>query len=220
MTKRDHYTQLNVEKLNIVDKEGKVKMTLFNQENIPPLIMDGKDILPGHRQNDPISGIMFYNGIGEECGGLIFGSEVDEDGNLFSGGSLTFDQYKQDQVVQMYFSEDNGESSYGFSVFDRPNIPLSKVMEEQDQIINSGLSDEEKTKELDALYEGNTQRAFMGKDIHGNVSVQLWDSKGTPRIRMVVDENDVPRMEFLNEKGEVTYKLPPEEWLKIILYIS
>lgn len=211
MTKRDHYTQLNVEKLNIVDKEGKVKMTLFNQENIPPLIMDGKDILPGHRQNDPISGIMFYNGIGEECGGLIFGSEVDEDGNLFSGGSLTFDQYKQDQVVQMYFSEDNGESSYGFSVFDRPNIPLSKVMEEQDQIINSGLSDEEKTKELDALYEGNTQRAFMGKDIHGNVSVQLWDSKGTPRIRMVVDENDVPRMEFLNKKGEVTYKLPPEE---------
>ncbi|WP_096270257.1 hypothetical protein [Paucisalibacillus globulus] len=211
MTKRDHYTQLNVEKLNIVDKEGKVKMTLFNQENIPPLIMDGKDILPGHRQNDPISGIMFYNGIGEECGGLIFGSEVDEDGNLFSGGSLTFDQYKQDQVVQMYFSEDNGESSYGFSVFDRPNIPLSKVMEQQDQIINSGLSDEEKTKELDALYEGNTQRAFMGKDIHGNVSVQLWDSKGNPRIRMVVDENDVPRMEFLNEKGEVTYKLPPEE---------
>jgi hypothetical protein len=31
------------------------------------------------------------------------------------------------------------------------------------------------------------------------------------QIRMAVDENDVPRMEFLNEKGEITYSLPPEE---------
>lgn len=33
--------------------------------------MDGKDILPGHRQKDPIAGLMFYNAEGEECGGLI-----------------------------------------------------------------------------------------------------------------------------------------------------
>ncbi|GGA74452.1 hypothetical protein [Ornithinibacillus halotolerans] len=209
-TNKGKFTELNVEKLNIVDKDGTIKMTLFNKENIPPLIMDGKDILPGHRQSDPISGIMFYNGIGEECGGLIFGSEVDEEGNVFTGGSLTFDQYKQDQVVQMHFSEDKGESVYGFSIYDRPKVSLSQLVEKQATIEKSNLSEEVKSEEIDKLYEGNAQRAFMGKDKEGNVKVQLMDSKGTPRIRMVVDNNDVPRMEFLNEKGEVMYKLPPE----------
>jgi hypothetical protein len=50
----------------------------------------------------------------------------------------------------------------------------------------------------------------MGKNTKGEVSVQLFDSKGTPRIRMVVDEKDIPRMEFLDSKVKVTYRLPPE----------
>ena len=35
------FTELHVEKLNIVDKEGISKMTLFNQNNVPPIIMNG-----------------------------------------------------------------------------------------------------------------------------------------------------------------------------------
>ena len=94
--KKEKYTELDVEKLNVVDSNGKIKLTLFNQENIPPAIMDGRDILPGHRQSDPISGMMFYNSEGDECGGLIYGNETDEDGNVSADVSLTFDQYKQD----------------------------------------------------------------------------------------------------------------------------
>lgn len=33
---------------------------------------------------------------------------------------------------------------------------------------------------------------------------------GRPRIRMRVDQDDVPRLEFLNENGEVVYSLPPQ----------
>src|SRR5699024_6590023 len=116
--KKEKYTELDVEKLNVVDSNGKIKLTLFNQENIPPAIIDGKDILPGHRQSDPIFGMIFYNGEGDECGGLIYGSEKDEEGNVFAGASLTFDQYKQDQVVQVHYKEDKGQKLYGFSVYD------------------------------------------------------------------------------------------------------
>lgn len=210
-SKNERFTELDVEKLNIVDKNGKIKLSLFNQENIPSLILDGKDILPGHRQNDPISGMMFYNGEGEECGGLIYGSEVDEEGNIYAGASLTFDQYSQDQVVQVSYEEENGESSYGFSVFDRPSTPMSQIVEKQNEIKKSKISDEQKNKKINELYKGNAPRAFMGKEKNGDVSMKLMDSKGRSRIRMVVDSNDVPRIEFLSETGEVTYKLPPEE---------
>ncbi|MFA9560689.1 hypothetical protein ACERII_25840 [Evansella sp. AB-rgal1] len=209
--KREKFAELNVEKLNIVDKNGKIKMTLFNQDNIPPLILDGVDIMPGHRQSDPDSGIMFYNGKGEECGGLLYGSEEDEKGNYKASASLTFDQYNTDQVLQVHYVDDNGEQLYGFSVFDRPKTPLSQLVEKYQQIQQSNISNESKERETKELLKGNAQRVFMGKNKSGDVSVQLMDSKGNQRIRMVVDKDDVPRMEFLNEKGEVTYKLPPED---------
>lgn len=202
------FTELDVEKLNIVDSNGKIKMTLFNQENIPPVILDGQDIMPGHRQDDPISGLMFYNGREEECGGLIFGSEADEEGTPSMTASLTFDEYRQDQVVQMSYTEEKGQTRYGFSIFDRPNRPLSHIIKEQREIEASDMSDEEKEAAYKALYKGNAPRAFMGKTQNGDVSMKLMDSKGKDRIRMVIDENDEPRMEFLDAHGEVTYKLP------------
>ena len=206
--KKKKFTELDVEKLNIVDSNGKIKMTLFNQEYIPPVILDGQDIMPGHRQDDPISGLMFYNGREEECGGLIFGSEEDEDGNPSMTASFTFDEYRQDQVVQMSYIEEKGQTQYGFSVFDRPNRPLSHIVKAHREIESSDMSDEEKETAYKALYKGNAPRAFMGKSQNGDVSMKLMDSKGKDRIRMVIDENDEPRMEFLNAHGEVTYKLP------------
>src|SRR5699024_6005615 len=190
---------------------GNVKMSLFNNENIPPALMDGKDILPGHRQDEPISGIMFYNNSGDECGGLIYGNEQDDDGNnVYTGASLTFDQYKQDQVVQMHYEDEGGERRYGFSIYDRPETPLPDQITKREEISQSQMSDAEKEAALREAYAGHAPRAFMGKNENGDVSVQLNDSKGQARMRMVVDANDVPRMEFLDEKGNVTYTLPPE----------
>ncbi|WP_353892790.1 hypothetical protein PRVXH_002164 [Proteinivorax hydrogeniformans] len=70
------FTNIDLERLNIVEKDGTVKMSLFNSKNMPSAIFEGEDILPGHRQDDNNAGIMFYNGNGTECGGLIFGSKV------------------------------------------------------------------------------------------------------------------------------------------------
>ncbi|MET3683228.1 hypothetical protein ABID56_001319 [Alkalibacillus flavidus] len=211
MEHKKRFEELNVEKLNIVNHNNDIKMTLFNQDQIPPILMNGEDVLPGHRQDEPISGIMFYNGKGDECGGLVYGSEEDEDGNVYADASLTFDEYEQDQVVQMHFTEHKGETHYGFSIYDRPDQPLTEILEEDKKIRESNLTDEEKNQKLNELFQGNATRAFMGKDANGDVSVRLHDSKGQPRIRMVVDADDVPRMEFLNEAGEVTYSLPPQE---------
>lgn len=50
----------------------------------------------------------------------------------------------------------------------------------------------------------------MGKNKNVDVTVHLNDQNGNQRIRMVIDEHDVPKLEFLNAQGEVTYKLQPE----------
>ncbi|WP_042224678.1 hypothetical protein [Oceanobacillus manasiensis] len=208
--KKETFQEINAERLNIIDSAGKVKLSLFNQDNIPPVLMDGEDILPGHRQKDPISGIMFYNQNEDECGGLIYGNGKDENGNETVSASLTFDQYKQDQVVQMRYVEENEERHYGFSIFDRPSTPLSEQIKESERIRKSDKSIVDQQEKLAELFKGNVERAFMGKNKDGEMTVHLNDKKGNQRIRMVIDENDVPKMEFLNAQGEVTYKLPPE----------
>lgn len=204
------FKNIDVERLNIVEKDGTVKMTLFNSENMPPLIFEGEDILPGHRKDDNNSGIMFYNGDGMECGGLIFGSKKKESGEYESGLSLTFDQYNQDQVVQMSVIDYNGEQNYGLTIFDRPKENIKETIERVKKI--EGMEDEaERQKLIKELSKDNHKRMFMGKSSNGQVSVRMNDSKGKERIRILIDENDNPKLEFLNSKGEVTYSLPPEE---------
>lgn len=207
---KQKFKSIEAEKINIVDKDGNLRMALFSNGNVPPAILNGVDILPGHRQNDPISGLMFYNGEGDECGGLIYGSEKNENGEYHSGLSLTFDQYKQDQIVQILVDDNNGEQSYGFNIFDRPKSSLPEAIELSMRIQNmeDGL---EKQKALEELYSGSHQRIFMGKSRNNDVSVRLCDSKGKDRIRMVIDSNDVPRMEFLDDQGKVIYSLPPDK---------
>ncbi len=205
---KNKFTNIDAEKINIVEKDGTVRMTLFNGDNMPSLIMGGEDILPGHRQGTDMAGIMFYNAEGDECGGLIFGSQKNKEGGYRSGLSLTFDQYKQDQVLQMTLFEENGKRDYGFVLYDRPDNPITDSIEEMKKM--HALPDgAEKDKLWQEMAAGNHERLRMGKSSDGNVSIRLNDSKGKPRIRMVIDANDVPSMEFLNEKGEVTYKLPP-----------
>ena len=204
------FINIDVERLNIVEKDGTVKMSLFNSKNMPPLIFQGEDILPGHRQDDNNSGIMFYNGDGMECGGLIFGSKKKENGEYESGLSLTFDQYNQDQVIQMSVIDDNGCQNYGLTVFDRPKNTIKEIIQLAKQI--EEMEDgPERQKLMQELNKDNHRRMFMGKTSNGEVSVKLNDSKGNERIRMVIDKNDIPKFEFLNAKGEVIYSLPPEQ---------
>lgn len=200
--------KLDVERLNVVDKEGKVKLSLFNQDHIPPAILDGVDILPGHRQDQNISGMMFYNGEGDECGGLIYGSEKKEDGSYESGLSLTFDQYKQDQIVQMLVAEENGQRNYGLIISDRPNNKITDQIAKMKEMQN--MKDEyEKKEAMKELSKGSHQRIFVGKSPNGEVAVRLSDSNGKDRIRMIIDKDDVPKLEFLDAEGKVIYSLPP-----------
>lgn len=114
------------------------------------------------------------------------------------------------QIVQMQFAEKNSESTYGFSIYDRPYKPLPDQVQSMQEIESSNLSEKEKKEALNKVWEGHEQRAFMGKTVDGDITVQLMDSKGKPRIRMIVDDNDEPKLEFLDAEGNVTYKLPPE----------
>src|SRR5258706_11164251 len=95
--RKQKFQELDVERLNIVEADGKLRMTISNKERVPEPIVNGKTFT-GARKGAKSAGIIFFNDKGDECGGLAFsGSGEGEDIN--AGAALLFDQFNQDQTV-------------------------------------------------------------------------------------------------------------------------
>ncbi|MDO3642528.1 hypothetical protein [Mucilaginibacter sp. L3T2-6] len=116
-----HFKEITAERINIVEKDGTLKMVISNSERQHPGRMDNKD-LP-KRSRPP--GIIFFNDEGDEDGGLVY------DGNK-NGASMvySFDQYKNDQIMQLrYEQEKQGDKlyrSYGLNIWDRDDFGLTR----------------------------------------------------------------------------------------------
>jgi hypothetical protein len=131
------------------------------------------------------AGLVFYTDEGSECGALSFHGRTGEDGPD-AEMKLSFNQFEQDEAISLSFRQRGSERSYGLSMVDRPFIPIDQALKEQ------------------------AERLFVGRLESGEVCLYVMDSKGRPRIRLGIDAEDVPRMDFLNEAGEVAYSFPPE----------
>ena len=79
--------------------------------------------------------MIFYNDEGTEDGGLIFSGKK-ENGKVSAVGSLTFDQYEQDQTIALQYIDDSGQRRAGLAI--RKSIAL--VRETRPARSNSAIS--------------------------------------------------------------------------------
>lgn len=219
MSKREttaDFDELNVKRLNVRDEKGNLRLTLSNSDRMPDPVVEGK-VLEGMRQvDDDTAGLIFFNTEGDECGGLVFRGSMTPDGASASG-FLSFDEFRQNESVTVSFSQKGEASSAGFSVYERPNKSVLELVDKREEI-------ERRSEEIRKMEPGPDQtnaalelqkeigfrRLFVGRNVTGEIAVRMADSKGRERIRLRIDESDVPRLEFLGEDGSVTYSLPPE----------
>ena len=90
--------ELTVQRLNVVDANGTLRMVLSNKDRMHPGVMDGKTI----DRPRPVAGLLFFNDVGDEVGGLTFtGQEASGRGAANAG--LMFDQWKQDQTIGIQY---------------------------------------------------------------------------------------------------------------------
>ncbi|HJQ27622.1 MAG TPA: hypothetical protein VKA60_27305 [Blastocatellia bacterium] len=204
-SQKPRFDTLEVQRINVVEKDGTVKMVLSNKERAPDALINGKSY-PRQGGNSP--GIVFYNDKGDECGGLVFSG--DAGGKPNAGAALLFDQYHQDQTVGIMYNDSNGRRFAGLNVWDRPETPLWDMVENWEKIkaMKEGPEKTEAIKKLQESGAFGAQRVFVGKGRDKAAAVILSDGKGKARIKMSVDEAGVARLEFLDENGKVAYSLP------------
>ena|ERR1019366_1816415 len=76
--------EIAVERINVVEKNGRARMVIANSERQAPTVVNGVTL--GSNRERP-AGVIFFNDEGDEAGGLVVGGRG---GN--AAASLTFDQ--------------------------------------------------------------------------------------------------------------------------------
>lgn len=178
---RPHFKELDAERINIVEGDGRIRMVLSNKKEQHPGRMDGKDLAARERA----AGMIFFNDEGDECGGLVY------DGNK-QGASmvLSVDQYKNDQVLQVQYLQGEQRRVYGVKLWDRSDaFTLSDLIRVDDSL--KQLHDSAKTAEVFARLKAEgllgAERLFLGKTRDREVGLFLRDDKGRLRVRIGLD---------------------------------
>ncbi|MBI5630769.1 MAG: hypothetical protein HY921_07790 [Elusimicrobia bacterium] len=201
---RVKFDELEVQRINIVEPDGTLRLAISNKARFPGFIMKRKE----RSYDRSTAGVLFFNDEGTENGGLIFGGRKGSDGKVSAGGSLTFDQYEQDQVVQIVQNESDGQRLAGFKVNDAPETPID--FDAFDKL--NKLEGAEKEAELERLRKNGKllrQRIFVGKRSDRSALIVLRDREERERIVIEVAPDGSPSMRFLNEEGKVVSRLPP-----------
>jgi hypothetical protein len=108
---------LRVHRIDVVEPDGTLRMVISNRSRLPGVIVKGKEAPPVDR---PQAGMIFYNDEGSENGGLIFGGRMNDKGEVVdSGGSLSFDKYGENQIVQLAGVDDKNDKFAGLAVGDQ-----------------------------------------------------------------------------------------------------
>ncbi len=195
------FDTIDVGRINVREPDGTLRMTIASSARAPGFIGGGKEY---PRPDRRMAGMLFFNDEGTENGGLIFAGK-DESGRGTSGGSLTFDRYHQDQVVQLFGFEEGQERSAGIKVNDQPEGRLDFPAVDRVRTLPASQQD----AAYRAANVGGTQRLFAGRATDKSSQLVLRDGQGRKRLVLRVGEDGATSIDFLDQAGKVQRTVRP-----------
>lgn len=200
--------EITVERINVVDKDGTLRMVISDKDRMHPGVLDGKVI----ERARPVAGVIFFNDEGDEVGGLTY-SGRSANGQRTAQAGMMFDQLKQDQTIGLRYSESNGQRTAALEVWDRSDRPLSELIDKLNAAnrIPDPAQREAAIRAARADAPPAPRRVFVGKNADRAATVSLADANGKPRLTLTVDASGNPRLESLDETGKVVQRWPDRD---------
>jgi len=165
----DTFDEINVRRINVLEADGTLRMIISNSAKLPGVIVKGKE---QPKVDRPQAGMLFFNDEGSEIGGLIFGGRRNANGDVVdSGGSLSFDRYNANQVVQLLGVDDKDNSTAGIAISDSHE------------------------------HAQGERRLWAGRNPDGSALLSLMDAAGKKRIQISVSADGEAEIAFLDDKG-------------------
>jgi hypothetical protein len=191
------FDEIDVQRINVREPDGTVRMVIANSSALPGAFFKGREIT---RPEPRGAGMIFLNDEGTENGGLTFDGRK-TDGKVSQSGHLSFDQYEQDQVISLDQGESNGRRHATLSFNDMPDaslpydlLPRMDTPEVQAEIQKIGVG---------------AERVRLGKTTDRSSVLELKDAKGRPRLVLKVAADGAATIDFVDEAGKVVRTLTP-----------
>ena len=207
---KQRFTEIDVERINVIEPDGKLRMVLSNRPRSIGPIYKGQ---PFGYAGGTRPGIIFFNDEGTENGGLTFTGARDSTGRYRATSHFSFDQFNQDQILYFQYQDNNGQRRTGLTIADRREDDIFEFVQRRDSIerMRDTVARAAARRQLTAPRNGIplvAQRVYVGRDLAKSAIVNLSDRQGRTRLRMLVDSLGNPRVEFLNDSGRVVMRLP------------
>jgi hypothetical protein len=198
--------ELTVQRINVVDADGTLRLVMSNKDRMHPGVMDGVTI----NRPRPIAGLLFFNDEGDEVGGLAYSGQ-ERDGQRRASAQLAFDQFKQDQTIAISYAENNGQRSAGLQVWDRSDTRLSELIKKLNEAnaIQDAAAREKAVQAARASAPPGPRRVFVGKNQEKAATMSLADANGRPRLTMTVTADGAASIDFLDESGKAVKRVTP-----------
>lgn len=185
--------ELTVKRITVVDSTGAPRIYIAG--SFPP-------------RRNVMAGLLFVNNDGGEAGGLTYRGHRGPDGNVSAGGTLTMDQYREDQVVVLGYQQTGVAKREGLTISDRPDT-MGPALTTVYQVLDTFPSGPRRDSVQKALLarvppeQLAARRVFVGRDTTRAAVVVLSDRSGAARLRLGVDSLGQASIAFLDAKGKV-----------------
>ena len=201
--KNQKFEEIDVERINVVEKDGRLKLVISNAARQHPGVVDGKPI---PREQGRSAGLIMFNDRGDEIGGLTYSGDTGQ--GQYS--SLTFDKFRGDQTIAFQHLENNEGNYFAGLTFNDENISTPERLAKIEAI--KKLPDEaaQRAARVEMRDKGEflVTRLALGRGRSKAAFISLSDSKGKERLQISVAADGTPKIQFLDDKGRVVYSLP------------
>jgi len=210
LSQKQKFTEIDVERINVIEKDGKPRLTISNSTRVPDPVIGGKSYPLRGGTGAGSAGMIFFNDDGNENGGLLYAGRATPTGHRASA-HLTLDQFDQDEALAVSYSDADGRRRAGLTITDRATVPI-QAFAESAMVIRQLPDGPDKTRRLEQLRTlpgaASATRLYVGKTADKSSLLMLADPAGRPRLRLTVDSLGVPSLDFLDESGRTVRRYP------------
>jgi hypothetical protein len=168
------FEEITVQRINIVEPDGQLKMVISNQARQHPGMIDGKVF----QKRERAPGILFFNEEQDEVGALGYHGS-DKNGDNRYGLQL----WERDKELTQ------PERIHIFDSLDKAGFNYPQKLEY--------------LKAIHGGQPVSAPRMFVGRYYDSKTGLFIQDKYGTDRLRFYVDSDNSPKIELLDEKGRI-----------------
>lgn len=204
------FEEIDVGRINIREPDGTVRLVISNRAQFPGAWLKGQEI--PHEERRDYAGMIFVNEEGTENGGLIQRGSVGKDGKPLSVVHLSFDRFRQDQVLMLqHIDEGNGKPVTGLTIRDETDgMALDAMARAERYRALEKLPEAEQKARIDALKAQGlapAQRVRLGTTGERDAILRLSDPQGRPRLILTVSAAGEPSIQLLDAQGAVVKRV-------------